>query len=102
MSIQCRETFSKVEALAVKDNRIIFVGDGKSALKYKSVHTLLIQEPDGMVLPCFIDSHVYLIWGGIEMGECQLIVLASKKEIISKIETYVNQYPDLKWIRGNG
>lgn len=96
------ENFSKVEALVVKDNRIIFVGDEKSALKYKSGHTLLIQEPDGMILPGFIDSHVHLIWGGIEMGECQLIGLTSDEEIISKIETYVNEYPDLKWIRGNG
>ena len=97
-----QKTFSKVEALVVKDNKIIFVGDEISALKYKSGNTLLIQNPDGMVLPGFIDSHVHLIWGGIEMGECQLTGLNSKEEIISKIETYVKEYNDLKWIRGNG
>ena len=96
------KTFAKAEALAVKGNKIIFVGDEESALKYKSDHTLIIQEPNGMVLPGFIDSHVHLIWGGIEMGECQLSGLTSKEEIISKIETYVEKHPNHNWIRGNG
>ena len=100
--VTMEETFPRAEALVIKGNKIIFVGDEKSALKYKSDHTLLIQEPSGMVLPGFIDSHVHLIWGGIEMGECQLSGLTSKEEIISKIETYVEEHADLNWIRGNG
>ena len=86
--VTMEETFPRAEALVIKGNKIIFVGDEKSAFKYKSDHTLLIQEPSGMVLPGFIDSHVHLIWGGIEMEECQLSGLISKEELISKIETY--------------
>ena len=93
---------SEAEAIAVKGNKIIFVGDEEGALKFKSDNTLLIKAPDGMVLPGFIDSHVHLIWGGIEMGECQLSGLTSEKEIISKIETYVEEYSHVNWIRGNG
>ena len=100
--VTMEETFPRADALVIKGNKIIFVGDEKSALKYKSDHTLLIQESSGMVLPGFIDSHVHLIWGGIEMGECQLSGLTSKEEIISKIETYVEEHADLNWIRGNG
>ena len=96
------EIFSEAEAIAVKGNKIIFVGDEEGALKFKSDHTYLIKAPDGMVLPGFIDSHVHLIWGGIEMGECQLSGLTSEKEIISKIETYVEEYSHVNWIRGNG
>lgn len=100
--VTMEETFPTAEALVIQGNKIIFVGDEKSALKYKSDQTLLIQEPSGMVLPGFIDSHVHLIWGGIEMGECQLSGLTSKEEIISKIETYVEEHADLNWISGNG
>ena len=64
--VTMEETFPRAEAIVIKGNKIIFVGDEKSALKYKSDRTLLIQEPGGMVLPGFIDSHVHLIWGGIE------------------------------------
>ena len=78
------ENFSEAEAIAVKGNEIIFVGDQKGAMQLKSEQTLLIKALDGMVLPGFIDSHVHLIWGGIEMGECQLSGLTSQKEIISK------------------
>ena len=100
--VTMEETFPRAEAIVIKGNKIIFVGDEKSALKYKSDHTVLIQEPDGMVLPGFIDSHVHLIWGGIEMGECLLSGLTSQEEIISKIEAYAEEYADLNWIRGNG
>ena len=100
--VTMEETFPRADALVIKGSKIIFVGDEKSALKYKSDHTLLIQESSGMVLPGFIDSHVHLIWGGIEMGECQLSGLTSKEEIISKIEIYVEEHADLNWIRGNG
>ena len=86
------EIFPRAKALAIKDNKIIFVGDEKSALEYKNDHTLLIQEPSGMVLPGFIDSHVHLIPGCIEMGECQLSGLNSEEEITSKIETYVEDH----------
>ena len=96
------EMSSEAEALVLKKNKIIFVGDEESALKFKSDQTLLVQAPDGMVLPGFIDSHVHLIWGGIEMSECQLSGLTSKQEIISKIDTYVVEHPHLNWIRGNG
>ena len=64
--VTMEETFPRADALVIKGSKIIFVGDEKSALKYKSDHTLLIQESSGMVLPGFIDSHVHLIWGGIE------------------------------------
>ena len=97
--VTMEDTIPRAEALVIKGNKIIFVGNEKMALKYKKDHTLLIQEPDGMVLPGFIDSHVHLIWGGIEMGECQLSGLTSKEEIISKIETYAQENTGLKWIR---
>jgi len=90
------ESFSRAEALVIKSNKIIFVGNEKTALKYKKDHTILIQEPDGMVLPGFIDSHVHIIWGGIEMGECRLSGLTSKEKIISKIRTYAQENTGLK------
>ena len=67
--VTMEETFPRAEAIVIKGNKIIFVGDEKSALKYKSDRTLLIQKPGGMVLPGFIDSHVRPIWGGVLKSE---------------------------------
>ena len=42
--VTMEETFLRAEALVIQGNKIIFVGDEKSALKYKSDQTLLIQD----------------------------------------------------------
>ena len=70
------------EAVAIEGDRIIFVGDKNKAMQFKDKHTRLIKRPNKMVLPGFIDSHVHLLWGGIEMKECQLSGLESKEEIL--------------------
>ena len=96
------DSLAYAEAVAIEGDRIIFVGDKNKAMQFKDKHTRLIKRPNKMVLPGFIDSHVHLLWGGIEMKECQLSGLESKEEIISKIKTYIERNPQLNWIRGNG
>ena len=96
------DSLAYAEAVAIEGDRIIFVGDKNKAMQFKDKHTHLIKRPNKMVLPGFIDSHVHLLWGGIEMKECQLSGLESKEEIVSKIKTYIERNPQLNWIRGNG
>ena len=76
------------EALVVRGDKIIFVGDKSDALKFKNESTIVINEPNGMVLPGFIDTHVHLLWGGIEMDECNLSGLVSPEEIELAIASY--------------
>ena len=90
------------EAVVIKNNKILFVGDKKEALLFKNSLTRLINNPNGMVLPGFIDSHVHLLWGGIEMSECQLNDLETEEQIFQAIQDYIDLYPDNKWIRGSG
>ena len=90
------------EAVVIKNNKIIFVGNKKEALLFKNGLTRLINNPNGMVLPGFIDSHVHLLWGGIEMSECQLNDLETEEQIFQAIQDYIDLYPDNKWVRGGG
>jgi len=90
------------EALVVRGDKIIFVGHKSDALKFKNESTIVINEPNGMVLPGFIDTHVHLLWGGIEMDECNLSGLASPGEVELAIASYAKKYPNREWIRGNG
>ena len=90
------------EAVAVKNNKIIFVGNKKETLLYKNESTHLIENPNGMVLPGFIDSHVHLLWGGIEMSECYLHNLQTEEEIYNTIKAYIKRNPNIEWIRGSG
>ena len=90
------------EAVVIKNNKILFVGDKKEALLFKNSLTRLINNPNGMVLPGFIDSHVHLLWGGIEMSECQLNDLETEEQIFQAIQDYIDLFPDNKWVRGGG
>ena len=90
------------EAVVIKNNKILFVGDKKEALLFKNSLTRLIKNPNGMVLPGFIDSHVHLLWGGIEMSECHLHDLQTEEQIYDAINDYIKRNPNIEWIRGSG
>ena len=90
------------EAVAIKNNKIIFVGNKKEALTYKNSTTHLIDNPKAMILPGFIDSHVHLIWGGIEVSECYLNNLQTEEQIFNAIKNYIKRNPNKEWIRGSG
>ena len=90
------------EAVVLQDDKIIFVGDRSKALSHSNNSTRMIKRPGGMVLPGFIDSHVHLLWGGIEMSECQLNGLLTREQILEAITEYVVAHPEDDWIRGYG
>jgi len=90
------------EAVAIKDNTIIFVGDKETAENYLSNSTKVIESSNGMVLPGFIDTHVHLLWGGVEMNDCKLYNLKTQEQIFAAIMEFNNNNPDVDWIRGGG
>ena len=90
------------EAVVIKNNKIIFVGNKKEAFLFKRNSTKIINNPEGMVLPGFIDSHVHLLWGGIEMSECHLHDLQTEEQIYDAINDYIKRNPNIEWIRGSG
>ena len=90
------------EAVAIKSNKIIYVGDKITAKSFLVKSTQIVERPDGMVLPGFVDSHVHLIWGGIEMSECHLHNLQTEEQIYNAIKDYIKKNPNIEWVRGSG
>jgi len=90
------------EAVVIKGDKIIFVGDEQDALSYQNNATQVMDIPHGMVLPGLIDSHVHLLSGGIEMNDCRLHDLETPEEIYQNIRDFINAHPDNEWIRGSG
>ena len=90
------------EAVVIQGNKIIFVGDKQSAELYQKRTTQIIESPNGMVLPGFIDTHVHLLWGGIEMNDCRLYDLKTPEQIFQALSDFNNAHPSDEWIRGGG
>jgi len=64
--ITMSDTQPSVEAVAVKDGRILVVGTKKDVLKYKGNATRLIDLEGRTMLPGFVDAHGHVMAGGLQ------------------------------------
>lgn len=96
------ESCGWAQAVAIADGKIVYVGDNAGAEKLKVDDTKVIDLGGKMVLPGFHDSHIHLVSGGIELGQCNLSGLETQEEIFNAIRKYASENPDKKWIVGGG
>ena len=59
-------------AVAVRDGRIVYVGDDEGVGRFVGADTRTIEIAAGMVLPGFHDSHVHIAAGGLGLASCDL------------------------------
>ena len=93
---------SWADAVAIRDGRIVYVGSDEGVLKWKGADTRLVDLRGKMLLPGFHDSHVHLVGGGIELGECDINGLSTVDKILDALRLYADQHPEKKWLRGGG
>ena len=91
-----------VEAVAATGDRIVYVGDARGAERYQGPATEVIDLRGRLVLPAFQDSHVHLVMGGVELGQCDLNGSTSQEEIFRRIRNYAADHPEEPWIIGGG
>jgi predicted amidohydrolase YtcJ len=90
------------EALAVREGRIIYVGDVDGARRLEGPRTRTLALDGRMVLPGFHDNHAHPLSGGLELGECNLYDAETPAEIEGAVRAYALAHPGLAWIKGNG
>lgn len=93
---------SWAEAVAIRGGRLVYVGTDAGAKPYLGPATRVIELGGKMVLPGFHDSHVHLVSGGVELGQCDLNGAATLAEALSRIRTYAAAHPTKPWIVGGG
>jgi hypothetical protein len=87
--------------VAIKGDRIAWVGDQSGVLSYVSSATRVIDAKGRMLLPGFIDSHFHVLLGGnpdvlrIENGN-------SLQEIQQQVRDFAKKRPELRWIEVEG
>jgi len=90
------------EALAIREGKIVFVGDSAGAQRFQGPGTRTLALNGRMVLPGFNDSHAHPLSGGLELGECNLYEAKTPAEVEGAIRACAQAHPDLAWIKGNG
>ena len=79
----------QAEAIAVSNNKIIYVGSNAEALKMKDVRSALIDLKGATVLPGLTDAHMHLISLGQSLVKLNVTGTASKDEVIKKVKAGV-------------
>ncbi|KAM0834528.1 hypothetical protein ACQ4PT_063557 [Festuca glaucescens] len=89
-------------AMAVRGGRVLHVGTYDSVKEFRGKHTYELNLSGNVVLPGFIDSHVHLIDGGLQLARVPLRGVRSKDVFISRVNEAVRDKHPGQWVRGGG
>lgn len=87
-------------AVAVADGRILAVGP--DALDLAGPGTERVDLDGRLLVPGFQDSHIHAVFGGLELGRCDLSSLRTADEYLAAIAGYARANPEQEWITGGG
>lgn len=89
------------QALAIKGNSIIAVGDSTGILaRYLGEETRRLDNGDRTVLPGFMDSHTHFVDGGYQLASVELRDAESPGEFTARIKAYAATLAPGEWITG--
>ncbi len=90
------------EAVAIKGNRIEFVGTNEDAKRFTESNTKVIDAKGQTLTAGFIDSHFHLLSGSIWAGSAQLYDVTNKNELKEILLDYANKNKTTEWVDGRG
>ncbi len=92
----------RVQALAVRDGRIVAAGSDQQITKFKGKHTQVIDLRGHFVMPGFNDAHLHFATGGLEKLRVSLIGVKSLAEMKTRIAERAKAAEPGEWIVGRG
>ncbi len=92
----------KAEAVAVRGDRIVFVGSAKDVEAWNGPETRVVDLAGGMLMPGFIDSHDHLATTGIMKLGVNLGGLKGKEAVFKAIREWIANQPPDATLRGYG
>ena len=95
------EAFSVYEAIAIKDDKIIAIGEDSDLLSHYDA-TEIIDLQGLAVYPGFIDGHTHFLYYAKGLDQVDLSETTSFDEVIGKVQAYEKSHPNNKWIVGFG
>lgn len=90
------------DSMAVLNGRILSVGNFSSLQNLADDSTRVLDLEGKVVVPGFIDSHVHLIFGGLQMMRVELRGLNGKDEFVRRVREAVTNLKEGSWVLGDG
>lgn len=89
-----------VSAVAVKDNKIVAVGDGESIMAYRGSGTRVYDLEGRMAMPGFIDNHTHFNSAGALLLGVNLLDVSDEAGLIERVRAAVERMPEGSWLTG--
>jgi predicted amidohydrolase YtcJ len=96
------EANPSAEAVAVKGNRILYVGSAEEAQAWHGLGTRLIDGAKCTLMPGFIDSHFHMLHGSIILDDIHPDDATTYEEFAALVQSYAGAHPDKYWLSGFG
>jgi predicted amidohydrolase YtcJ len=90
------------EALAIRGDKILAVGNAKEIAAYRGPSTKVIDAQGKLLLPGFTDCHIHFMQGSLGLTQVDLNGSKSVAEIQRRVKEYAEAHPEEKWIQGMG
>src|SRR5688500_13616811 len=94
------ESNPRAEAVAVRGNRIVYVGSNEGVESLKAQSTRVIDGQGHTLTAGFIDTHVHLLWGSIWMGNAQLQEVKTKEDLKNILVNFAKTNQTDPWVVG--
>lgn len=89
-------------AVAIRDNRILAVGDEKEILRYATEKTRRLDLGGRFAMPGFDDAHIHFGSGALRLSELDLNEAKSLEAIQSALARFARENPNAPWLLGFG
>ena len=96
------ESNPRAEAVAVRGDRIIYVGSRAEVEEWRGRGTRVLDGRGNTLLPGFIDSHFHLLWGSIELADAQLQEVKMPTNLQEVLLAFATDNRTSPWVIGNG
>ncbi len=93
---------SRAEAVAVKGDKIIYVGAERGAAAFVGEKTKVYDLKGATVVPGLIDSHGHLLGLGQSLRQLNLVGTISYEQIVEMVAKRARETPRGQWILGRG
>jgi predicted amidohydrolase YtcJ len=93
--------FTMVEAIAIKDGKIVATGKNDEILKkYTAIES--IDAGGKSLYPGFIDAHAHFVGYGRGLFQVDLYGTNTWEEAVERVKAFAAKNPDIPWIEGRG
>jgi predicted amidohydrolase YtcJ len=91
---------SRTRAVAVRGGRVVALG--RAADELIGPGTEVVDLRGRLLVPGFQDAHAHPVFGGLELGQCDLTGSRDAEDYLRIVKAYADAHPAAEWIVGAG